>query len=64
LAIQYWSLYSIVNEHGKAISEVWDGETLRFTFRRTVDQVVMNQWYEVLDIASSLNLRSEEDAIV
>jgi hypothetical protein len=64
LAIQYWSLYSIVNEHGKAICEVWDGENLRFTFRWTVDQVVMNQWHELLEIASSLNLRNEEDAII
>jgi hypothetical protein len=31
LVIQYWSLYSIVNEQGKSISEVWDGENLRLT---------------------------------
>jgi hypothetical protein len=57
-------LYSIVNEHGKAICEVWDGENLMFTFRWTVDQVVMNQWHELLEIASSLNLRNEEDVII
>jgi hypothetical protein len=37
LAIQYWSLYPIVNEHDNAICEVWDGESLRLTFRWTVD---------------------------
>jgi hypothetical protein len=33
LAIQHWGLYSIINEHGKTIHEVWDGETLIFTFK-------------------------------
>jgi hypothetical protein len=37
LAIQYWEIYVIVNEHNKTISELWDGENLRCTFRRCVD---------------------------
>jgi hypothetical protein len=64
LAIQCWSLYSIVNEHGKDICEVWDGGNLRFTFKRIVDHVVMNQWHELLGIAGTLNLGDEEDAII
>jgi hypothetical protein len=36
LAIQYWPLYVIVNEQGKTVAEAWDGETLKFTLRRTV----------------------------
>jgi hypothetical protein len=64
LAIQYWSLYSIVNEQGKAICEVWDGENLRFTFRRTVDQEMMDQWHELLGIASSISLGDEDDTII
>jgi hypothetical protein len=43
LAIQYWGLYSIGNEHGKYISEVWDGGNLRLIFRRTVDREQLNQ---------------------
>jgi hypothetical protein len=43
LAIQYWGLYSSVNEHGKSISEIWDGEVLRLSFRRTVDRALMTQ---------------------
>jgi hypothetical protein len=37
LAIQFWSVYSIVNEQEKSINEMWDGENLKLTFRRTVD---------------------------
>jgi hypothetical protein len=25
LAIQYWELYCIINEHNKTIAEIWDG---------------------------------------
>jgi hypothetical protein len=64
LAIQYWNLYSIVNEQRKLISEIWDGKNLRFTFRRTVTQQIMGQWYELLEIASSIRLGEEEDAII
>jgi hypothetical protein len=32
-----------------------------FTFRRTVNQETMNQWHELLEIASSLKLGEEED---
>jgi hypothetical protein len=37
---------------------------LKFTFRRTVDSRVMQQWYEVLQIASSISFKEEEDAII
>jgi hypothetical protein len=32
LAIQFWGLYSIINEHGRNINEAWDGVNLKFTF--------------------------------
>jgi hypothetical protein len=38
LAIQYWNLYEIVNEKTGTIAELWDGECLKCTFRRTVNQ--------------------------
>jgi hypothetical protein len=49
LAIQFWDIYSIVNEHGKTIREAWDGPNLRFSFIRTVNRALMAQW-EVLDL--------------
>jgi hypothetical protein len=38
LAIQFWPLYKIVNEKGKAIADLWDGSDLKCTFRRNVSQ--------------------------
>jgi hypothetical protein len=37
----------ILNEKGKTIAEVWDGVTLKFTFRRTVSPQMMDLWREV-----------------
>jgi hypothetical protein len=53
-----------VNEQGKSINELWDGENLKFTFRRTMNQEVMNRWYQLLEITSSLQLGEEENAII
>jgi hypothetical protein len=59
LAIQYWDVYTIVNEQGCALAEAWDGCNLRFTFRRTVNRRVMNQWLELLQIASDISFNEE-----
>jgi hypothetical protein len=64
LAIQFWKLYSIVNEHGKTLREAWDGHNLKFTFRRTVRRKVMDQWYELIQIASGIQFSDEEDAVI
>jgi hypothetical protein len=54
LAIQFWNLYSIVNDIGKTLKEAWDGTNLKFTFRRTVDRSTLNQWHQLIQIASSI----------
>ena len=36
LAIQFWDLYIIVNEKNKTVHDLWDGSSLRCTFRRIV----------------------------
>jgi hypothetical protein len=28
LVIQYWNIYSIINDQGKAVRDAWDGESL------------------------------------
>jgi hypothetical protein len=48
-----------VNEQGKSVREAWDGKNLKFSFRRTVDVRVMNQWLEVVQIASCLEFSDE-----
>jgi hypothetical protein len=41
-----------------------DGNNLKFTFRRIVDNRIMNQWLEVVQIAYSLDFIEEEDVII
>ncbi|GJN39691.1 hypothetical protein PR202_gb28826 [Eleusine coracana subsp. coracana] len=64
LAVQYWDLYKIVNEKEATIEEVWDGVNLKFTFRRTVSELGLQHWRELVNIASSVSLNNESDAII
>jgi hypothetical protein len=64
LAIQYWEIFTIVNEQGSTIREAWDGVNLRFTFRRTEGERLMAQWMDLEQIASSIRLNDEHDAMI
>jgi hypothetical protein len=64
LDIQFWDIYSIVNEQNKTLAELWDGVNLKCTFRRCVDSRVFQLWKEVVSIASTIVLTGEEDALV
>jgi hypothetical protein len=41
LAIQYWEVYCLANEHNCSISELWDDTNLKITFRRCFDHNLM-----------------------
>jgi hypothetical protein len=60
LAVQFWDLCIIANEHNVSIVDVWDVTQLEISFRRTFDQLMMNRWYELVGIAESLYLNDEE----
>jgi hypothetical protein len=64
LAIQFWDVYSIVNEQGKTVRDAWDGINLKFSFRRTIDNRIMTQWMEVVQIASSIEFLEEDDVMI
>jgi hypothetical protein len=64
VAIQYWEIYCIINEHNKTISELWDGVDLKCTFRRCVDLRLLNLWGEVVNLAADMNFTDEEDALI
>jgi hypothetical protein len=57
-------MYAIVNDQGRTVEEAWDGWNLKFTFRRIVNKKVMELWEEVKLIASSIQLKDEEDIII
>jgi hypothetical protein len=64
LAIQYWEVYFLVNEQNRTFVELWDGETLKVTFRRCFDHNLVLQWFDILQIAQSIHLTSDSDALI
>jgi hypothetical protein len=64
LAIQFWDVYTIVNEQGCTLAEAWDGSNLKFTFRRTIDRRVMDLWLELALIAESIRFSDEPDSLI
>lgn len=63
LAIQFWEIYSIINEQGKSVAVTWDGVNLKFT-GRIVDAGLMEMWHELAQVAESTQFLDEEDAMV
>jgi hypothetical protein len=64
LAIQFWDIYCIINEHNQSAVDLWDVVDLRCTFRRCVDMRPFLLWEEVMSIASSITQTSEEDEMI
>jgi len=64
LAIQYWEIYILVNEKSRTVASLWDGENLKCTFRRCVDNRLMNLWLEVVQLASTTVFSNDEDALI
>lgn len=64
LPIHFGHLYAICNEQGKTVEEVWDGNNLKLTFRRTVNEIIYNSWLELVAIAESICYKEETDKLV
>jgi hypothetical protein len=43
LAVVYWDVYMLVNQQTQTINELWDGQQLKCTFRRTFTDELMAQ---------------------
>jgi hypothetical protein len=54
----------IVNEKSATIQELWDGESLKCTFRRTVGEKLMGMWDEVVQLATTICFSDEEDSLI
>jgi hypothetical protein len=64
LAIQFRNLYIILNEKNKTIHELWDGNTLKCTFRKVVDVNLMRDWEEIIQLASTIILSGDQEEMV
>jgi mannosylglycoprotein endo-beta-mannosidase len=47
LSVQFWDLYCVYNEQLATISQVWDSDTLRLSFRRNFSPSLMERWFEL-----------------
>ena len=57
-------MYVINEQHGKAISQVWDGHELMLTFRRNVSETLMSMWWELYGVIEGTILHDDEDQIL
>jgi hypothetical protein len=61
LAIQFWDLYVTVNEKTGTVADLWDGQNVRCTFKRTVNENLGRIWLEIVQLASTITFSEEED---
>ncbi|KAL6639026.1 hypothetical protein ACP70R_022756 [Stipagrostis hirtigluma subsp. patula] len=64
LAIQFFEIYSLVNEKNKTIEQLWDGSVLKCSFRRCFDSRQVELWEEVVQLASTIVFTGEEDSLI
>jgi len=64
LAIIFWPLYVINDQQAKTISEVWDGENLQLSFRRSVSERLMLMWDDLRAMIEGMVLNEEDDHIL
>ena len=61
LATMFWDIYFVCNEQNRTIAEVWDGVSLKLTFRQTFDEAKMQQWFELVEICKIINFSAGKD---
>ena len=54
----------LINEKAATVADSWDGDTLKCTFRRCVDNRLWNLWSEVIQLASTIVFSEEEDSLI
>jgi hypothetical protein len=52
-----------VNEQNKTVAHLWDGVNMKCTFRRCVDVRLFNLWEELVNLVTTIELSSDEDAL-
>ena len=54
----------ICEQQGKTIHQVWNGEDLMLSFRRSISDQLMNLWYDLVSIVEDVQLNGEDDQII
>ena len=53
-----------MNEKGKTIADLWDGEFLKCTFRRNMSEELYQSWLEIVELVATIHLVDEEDEMI
>ena len=56
--ILFREVHVTVNDQTAMVADLWDGERLKFTFRRFVDSSLTRKWDEVVQLASTITFSS------
>jgi hypothetical protein len=59
--VQFWDIYFVSNQQTQNVRDLWDGQQIRGTIRRTFTDEMMVQWQELLVIPSTINFSEDED---
>jgi len=51
LEVHFWDLYSIYDQIGVTLADVWDGSEVKLTFRRTFSESMLNRWHHDTDVS-------------
>jgi hypothetical protein len=57
-------VYILANEQNISVADAWDGVQLKISFRRCFSHELMVKWYEILEIAKSIQFTQEPDALI
>jgi hypothetical protein len=60
----FWDIYFVSNQQTQTVREIWDGQKIRGTFRRTFTKEMMVQWQELLVIANTIVFSEDEDQLI
>lgn len=64
LFVQFWNLFFICREQDKTVSQIWDGETIKLSFRRSFSPRMMDLLYELEAIVTSISCKNDTDPLV
>lgn len=64
LSMQFWPIYTICNQHCVTLSEVWDGTTIKLSFRRAFSGKLLESWMCIEQILHSVTYTEGEDALI
>jgi len=64
LATQFWDLYILAEQKNVSLASVWDGRTLKISFRRRVEPRLIRLWEELVSLVELVNFETDCDSII